>query len=499
MDNYEETEDLLSPGSDGEYYYQNPNPNWNSNLNPDDNKRKTTILTVVLIAVALAAVLGFFGFRRVRYRKEIEQAAAYQDAGQTNKAIKAYKNAAALNRREAYPYVQIGEIYLSRDQFDQAIKYLKLANDREESSETYTALGDAYTGKGDNQKAAAAYKKADTETNQDQNQKEKAGNSSANVEFSFNDGCISGSSVAKSGKWLFYSAYQGTYRTSGGKPKKIQDDSGYFLNAYNGWLYYECDYNDGGFCIERTRTDGSKTQTIYENKNDSVGVYWMKVYNGKIYCLEADSDLGDNLKGGWLISMSLDGGHEKTVIDSDVYYNSVSIDQGRIYYIDTSSRQYVSTNLNGEDSENVLDFSDSAYDESSSMPRVVYTDQNHVFYWMDKSLHVLDLKTDKTIDIKQPENTVGYEQINHDENGKYYYLLSNDERGKTATYSEWRMDTDGSNYKKLYTFRSTKVPYQYAYGNKICVNYYLDGRERVDVIDANKGSSQNYIDLPLDN
>lgn len=488
INDYEETEEL-EPISD---------PNSYKPTGQQKNNNKIILLVVILIAAA-AVVLGYFGIRHIQYRKKIEQAAAYQDAGKTDQAKQAYKEAAALQKRNAYPYTQLGEIYLDQGAYDQAIKYLKLANDREESSETYTALGDAYTGKGDNQKAAAAYKKADTETNQDQNQKEKAGNSSANVEFSFNDGCISGSSVAKSGKWLFYSAYQGTYRTSGGKPKKIQDDSGYFLNAYNGWLYYECDYNDGGFCIERTRTDGSKTQTIYEDKNDSVGVYWMKVYNGKIYCLEADSDLGDNLKGGWLISMSLDGGHEKTVIDSDVYYNSVSIDQGRIYYIDTSSRQYVSTNLNGEDSENVLDFSDSAYDESSSMPRVVYTDQNHVFYWMDKSLHVLDLKTDKTIDIKQPENTVGYEQINHDENGKYYYLLSNDERGKTATYSEWRMDTDGSNYKKLYTFKSTKVPYQYAYGNKICVNYYLDGRERVDVIDANKGSSQNYIDLPLDN
>lgn len=496
MKDYEETEDLLSPESDGEYYSSNADPNWHSA--PVQNNRKMTILIVALIAAAAVAVLGYFGIRHIQYRKKIEQAAAYQDAGKTDQAKQAYKEAAALQKRNAYPYIQLGEFYLDQGAYDQAIKYLKLANDREESSETYTALGDAYTGKGDDQKAAAAYKKADTETNQDQNQKEKAGNSSANVEFSFNDGCISGSSVAKSGKWLFYSAYQGTYRTSGGKPEKIQDDSGYFLNAYNGWLYYECDYNDGGFCIERTRTDGSKTQTIYEDTDDSIGVYWMKVYNGKIYCLEADSDLGDNLKGGWLISMSLDGGHEKTVIDSDVYYNSVSIDQGRIYYIDTSSRQYVSTNLNGEDSENVLDFSNSAYDESSSMPRVVYTDQNHVFYWMDKSLHVLDLKTDKTIDIKQPENTVGYEQINHDENGKYYYLLSNDERGKTATYSEWRMDTDGSNYKKLYTFQSTKAPYQYAYGNKICVNYYLDGRERVDVIDANKGSSQNYIDLPLD-
>ena len=488
INDYEETEEL-EPISD---------PNSYKPTGQQKNNNKIILLVVILIAAAAVIVLGYFGIRHIQYRKKIEQAAAYQDAGKTDQAKQAYKAAAALQKRNAYPYTQLGEIYLDQGAYDQAIKYLKLANDREESTEAYTALGDAYMGKGDNQKAAAAYKKADTETNQDQNQKEKAGNSSANVEFSFNDGCISGSSVAKSGKWLFYSAYQGTYRTSGGKPKKIQDDSGYFLNAYNGWLYYECDYNDGGFCIERTRTDGSKTQTIYENKNDSVGVYWMKVYNGKIYCLEADSDLGDNLKGGWLISMSLDGGHEKTVIDSDVYYNSVSIDQGRIYYIDTSSRQYVSTNLNGEDSENVLDFSDSAYDESSSMPRVVYTDQNHVFYWMDKSLHVLDLKTDKTIDIKQPENTVGYEQINHDENGKYYYLLSNDERGKTATYSEWRMDTDGSNYKKLYTFKSTKVPYQYAYGNKICVNYYLDGRERVDVIDANKGSSQNYIDLPLD-
>lgn len=487
INDYEETEEL-EPISD---------PNSYKPTGQQKNNNKIILLVVILIAAA-AVVLGYFGIRHIQYRKKIEQAAAYQDAGKTDQAKQAYKEAAALQKCNAYPYTQLGEIYLDQGAYDQAIKYLKLANDREESSETYTALGDAYTGKGDNQKAAAAYKKADTETNQDQNQKEKAGNSSANVEFSFNDGCISGSSVAKSGKWLFYSAYQGTYRTSGGKPKKIQDDSGYFLNAYNGWLYYECDYNDGGFCIERTRTDGSKTQTIYEDTDDSIGVYWMKVYNGKIYCLEADSDLGDNLKGGWLISMSLDGGHEKTVIDSDVYYNSVSIDQGRIYYIDTSSRQYVSTNLNGEDSENVLDFSNSAYDESSSMPRVVYTDQNHVFYWMDKSLHVLDLKTDKTIDIKQPENTVGYEQINHDENGKYYYLLSNDERGKTATYSEWRMDTDGSNYKKLYTFQSTKAPYQYAYGNKICVNYYLDGRERVDVIDANKGSSQNYIDLPLD-
>ncbi|WP_295362935.1 DUF5050 domain-containing protein [uncultured Pseudoramibacter sp.] len=499
INDYEETEEL-EPISD---------PNSYKPAGQQKNNNKIILLVVILIAAA-AVVLGYFDIRHIQYRKKIEQAAAYQDAGKTDQAKQAYKEAAALQKRNAYPYTQLGEIYLDQGAYNQAIKYLKLANDREGSSETYTALGDAYTGKGDAQKAAAAYKKADkqTDTETNQYQKEKAGNTNGNLEFSYTDICVTGGHTVKSGKWLYYTSDDAIYRSNGKKTEKLQNNYGQFLNFYNGCLYYECDLEDGGCGIYKLNPENKKEETVYENSDASKSIEWMKVYRGRIYYVVANADLIDNLQPGSIHSMKLDGSGKKTVVDSDVYYNSVSIDNGHIYYIKHSQREYVRTDLNGSNSEDVVSFSDGLYanNRGAREPRVVYTDQDHVIYWLDKKIHVLNLKTDKTFDIEQPDDVFGYEQLNHDSDGKYYYLLTDDEqvtgRGKgnhLDRYSVWRLDSDGTNYKKLYSFESTMIPCQSAYGDKICVNYYTGARQKVDVIDAETGKATTYIDLPRDN
>ncbi|MSS20178.1 DUF5050 domain-containing protein [Pseudoramibacter porci] len=420
MKDYEETEDLLSPGSDEDHYSQDPN--WHTNTRPDKDKQKTTILTVVLIAAAAVAILGFFVFRRVRNRKNIEQAAVYQDARQ--------------------------------------------------------------------------------------NQKENAGNTNSNLEFSYTDICVTGGHTAKSGKWLYYTSDNAIYRSNGRKTEKLQNNYGQFLNFYNGCLYYECDLEDGGCGIFKLNPESKQEETVYEDSDASKAINWMGVYRGRIFFVVTNYDLIDDLEPGSLMSIKLDGSHKKTVVGSDVYYNSVSIDNGHIYYIKHSQREYVRTDLNGDNSEDIVSFSDGLYanNRGAKEPRVVYTDQNHVVYWLDRQIHVKDLKTGKTIDIRQPDSVFGYEQLNHDKSGKYYYLLTDDEeatgRGKgdhLDQYSVWRLDSDGSNFKKLYSFESVKIPCQSAYGNKICVNYYTKDKQKVDVIDAETGKAETYIDLPRDN
>ena len=119
INDYEETEEL-EPISD---------PNSYKPTGQQKNNNKIILLVVILIAAAAVIVLGYFGIRHIQYRKKIEQAAAYQDAGKTDQAKQAYKAAAALQKRNAYPYTQLGEIYLDQGAYDQAIKYLRCSAD----------------------------------------------------------------------------------------------------------------------------------------------------------------------------------------------------------------------------------------------------------------------------------------------------------------------------------------------------------------------------------
>ena len=88
INDYEETEEL-EPISD---------PNSYKPTGQQKNNNKIILLVVILIAAAAVIVLGYFGIRHIQYRKKIEQAAAYQDAGKTEQRRR-FRNAMPILTR----------------------------------------------------------------------------------------------------------------------------------------------------------------------------------------------------------------------------------------------------------------------------------------------------------------------------------------------------------------------------------------------------------------
>ena len=109
------------------------------------------------------------------------------------------------------------------------------------------------------------------------------------------------------GSYIYYLSSipaEGMYKANidGSNAKKINDDVGFYMNIYNGWIYYINPYD---YCIYKVRTDGTGKVLVSEGNYE-----FLKIYNGKIYCFDYYAHV--------LYSMNLDGLNRIEILE-DVY------------------------------------------------------------------------------------------------------------------------------------------------------------------------------------
>ena len=133
-DQYEMTEDLLSPQSGG----ADALPPQKLRPTKQQLKNRTKIILIILAAaIAIGAMFAYRAYAHSQYEKKLDLAEKYMDEGKTAQAKLAFEDAAQIEKRNPEPYIEMGKMYFDNGDYDQAIKYLTSANQRQETSESY--------------------------------------------------------------------------------------------------------------------------------------------------------------------------------------------------------------------------------------------------------------------------------------------------------------------------------------------------------------------------
>ena len=144
-DQYEMTEDLLSPQSGG----ADALPPQKLRPTKQQLKNRTKIILIILAAaIAIGAMFAYRAYAHSQYEKKLDLAEKYMDEGKTAQAKLAFEDAAQIEKRNPEPYIEMGKMYFDNGDYDQAIKYLTSANQRQETSESYYKIADSYEEKG---------------------------------------------------------------------------------------------------------------------------------------------------------------------------------------------------------------------------------------------------------------------------------------------------------------------------------------------------------------
>lgn len=134
--------------------------------------KNSTAMASVALAIVFILVVGvvYVSIRNSSMEKAQQgfgKAMSAYTQGDEAKAIELFTNVADNNKstpQGAYSAFLIGTIYLNQDKYDEAIEWLSQVTGRKDAGfipgEAMEALGTAYEGKGDMEKAVANYEKA---------------------------------------------------------------------------------------------------------------------------------------------------------------------------------------------------------------------------------------------------------------------------------------------------------------------------------------------------
>ena len=280
LKDYEVTEDLLMPKKK-EALHQNQKPE----KTPMKNSVKI-VLIVVAALVAIGAMFGYRAYAHSQYEKKLSLGEKYMDEGKTAQAKLAFEDAAQIEKKNPDPYILMGQMYYDNEDYDNAVKYAKQANDREETSRAYNNMGDAYTAIGNADKAEESYDKAEKiekSEKSDEKQGDDAvdteiadrGNSNANMLKGIaQDEDTGGGRVVQSGKWTYYCDGTTIMRCKNHDSETWETiiDGSSYSSSYSSSYNYESGYsvlkitvdsvtNNSGYtiCTGSVKNNGTKT------------------------------------------------------------------------------------------------------------------------------------------------------------------------------------------------------------------------------------------------
>ena len=238
------------------------------------------------------------------------------------------------------------------------------------------------------------------------------------------------------------------------------DFYGKSLNVYDGWIYYI----SGKKICRKNLKSGEEMFVIHRTDTPLV----FQIYDDKIYALFANDAYMQNLtseaKCG-LYSMSLDGAHVKKLTD-DLLYEGFSIDNGYIYYEDSSSDnlKIKRMNLEGEEKKTI-----SLRDKDAQDP---YVQDGKLYYLTDTKAVIYDLKTKKTKMADLPDGDYIEQFIYLPERKTFYFVTCDNDF--ESTYSIWCTNLDGNGRKEVYRARTTVNGYLHMYMSKDGIYFYDD-------------------------
>lgn len=467
-DQYEMTEDLLSPQSGG----ADALPPQKLRPTKQQLKNRTKIILIILAAaIAIGAMFAYRAYAHSQYEKKLDLAEKYMDEGKTAQAKLAFEDAAQIEKRNPEPYIEMGKMYFDNGDYDQAIKYLTSANQRQETSESYYKIADSYEEKGNSTKAEENQKKAEaiskTETkrhsvfsvkrnNSSVSGASNAGNTNGNLTYS---GTASDSSYAPGGRmvhagdWTYYSTENGLYRTDGSKVKQLSDDVYTSLNVYKG-KFYVLETDDDEQTVESMNLDAENEKEIYSTSDQDIAE--VLVYKDKVYVIQVDSGEGTDWQEGGnnfgpttrVTAMNLDGSNQKKILSASNSNGQISIDSDRLYYFDAENFVIRSVNLTGGDDQLALDVKNLNDSYGTDTMPSFYVDNQHVYYTALLNTYVdYNLKTKDKV-VFQSDDWQHTYILNKDPNGKYVYVISYEESGSSSydTDEDYDYDDDSDSY-----------------------------------------------------
>lgn len=272
---------------------------------------------------------------------------------------------------------------------------------------------------------------------------------------------IAGGSAAQSGDWTYFCGGSKFYKTNGKVTKKVNlgSDDCASLNIYKGWIYYLSGNSHDGAVVARKRLSGGDPQILGE------GGSRMFVYKNKIYLVKLTISEDYELEDVEIDAMDLDGKNRKKIYSNiNLNYDTVSIDDDKIYYLDESDNSFYKLDLDGSHQTKVLDLAtigcvnndgDITVDTSS-----MYVEGQRLFYIDTNQFGVYDLKTKKVKKFKASKGDY-INNVNHDADFKHYYAISetfgeddgDEDDYVSGRYHIWQFDVAGGHAKELYTYK----------------------------------------------